>query len=222
VRTFIAVAFLVGINIFSSPALAGQEVSSAHRTKPGSVCGDESSGLPDFYYESVLTFIKPPEWEHGVIKVLVGGETKLGLWTDGKTFKLWTNKSEKKMHDVLFGLDESCKLPSDPKDAYKLLNINWESKELSASQFARLHREFSAALTKYNDKIQLRYSSIMAAHSTVLFLDATSYSVVYDNGYEHVQVLATKQEGYLDPMIAWVSRLRKLGENSFHRSIWSE
>lgn len=221
-RTLIAVAFLVGINVFSSPVLSGQDERSAHRTNPGGVCGDESSGLPDFYYETILTFIKPPEWEHGIIKILVGGETKLGLWTDGKTFKLWTNKSENKIHDVLFGLDEHCTLPSDPKDAYRFIKINWESKELSAAQFARLHSEFSLALTKYSNKIQQRYSSIITTRSTVIFLDATSHLVVYDNGYEQVQILATKQDDYSNPLIAWVGRLQKLGEASFHRSIWSK
>jgi hypothetical protein len=47
---------------------------SMKRLNPGSPCGDQSKGLPDFYREAVLSYIEPPDWKHSLIRISVGGE----------------------------------------------------------------------------------------------------------------------------------------------------
>jgi len=165
----------------------------------------------------------PPEWKHGLIRVMVGGEIKLALWTDGEKFKLWTDKpdiAQKNIYQFLLDLDQTCRLPPDPRDAFELLKINWQSKDLSAAQFAQLHRDFTGALSKYVVRIQGRYAGMIATRMKIISLDAEAYSIIYDNSYEHIQMLATNRNSDVDPMVDWADSLRKLGEDSFHQAIW--
>lgn len=53
--------------------------------------GNQSKGVSNFYYEAVLERIEPPSSGRPLIKIVVGGEIKLGLWTDGEKFELLTN-----------------------------------------------------------------------------------------------------------------------------------
>lgn len=71
--------------LFVTRPLPAQEPA---RTNPGTICGDQSKGLPDFYYEAVLARIDPPDWKKSVIRITVGQEEKLALWSDGKTFQV--------------------------------------------------------------------------------------------------------------------------------------
>jgi hypothetical protein len=224
-RMSISVGLVLSLGLISSPELNGQERHLQPPSNPAGVCGNESSGLPDFYYDAVLSRIKPPEWEHGLIRVMVGGEIRLGLWTDGEKFRLWTEKPDipqKNINQFLHDLDQACQLPPDPGDAFKLLKINWESKDLSAAQFGQLHSDFTGALSKYVEKIRGRYAEMIATRMKIVSLDAEACKVSYDNSYEHIQVFATNRNGDVDPMIDWVHRVRKLAENSFHRPIWRE
>jgi len=222
-RTFLAVALFLSISVLSSAQLKGQDPQPQLRRNPAAVCGDQSQGLPDFYYDAVLSLIMPPEWKHGLIRVMVGGEIKLALWTDGEKFKLWTDKpdiAQKNIYQFLLDLDQTCRLPPDPRDAFELLKINWQSKDLSAAQFAQLHRDFTGALSKYVVRIQGRYAEMIATRMKIISLDAEAYSISYDNSYEHIQMLATNRNSDVDPMVDWADSLRKLGEDSFHRAIW--
>jgi hypothetical protein len=191
------------------------------KSNPGSVCGDESKALPDFYYDAVLESIKPPDWQKALISLAEGGERKLVLWTDGEKFKLWTDTPDKKSIDgFLLDLDQACRLPADPKDAVALIKFKWESKELSSEQFAQLHREFTNALPRYVSNAQERYDSLVKTRMHTVWLDAIRYPIVYDNHDEHVEI-----EAYYvleDPVVKWVLNLKKLGEDSFDRSFGSQ
>src|SRR5208283_2533631 len=170
-RTFLAVALFLSISVLSSAQLKGQDPQPQLRRNPAAVCGDQSQGLPDFYYDAVLSLIMPPEWKHGLIRVMVGGEIKLALWTDGEKFKLWTDKpdiAQKNIYQFLLDLDQTCRLPPDPRDAFELLKINWQSKDLSAAQFAQLHRDFTGALSKYVVWIQGRYAEMIATRMKII------------------------------------------------------
>lgn len=204
--------------VFSGPRLHAQHQHSA--TNPGSPCGDRSKGVPDFYYNAVLGELTPPGWGKSLIRINVGAETKLDLWTNGEKFLLWTNVNPKSIGDFLNGLDQSCQLPPDPAEAVALMKIQWESKEISSEQFADLHSSFTDALVQYASKVQKRYGSLIGKHLSTIHLDAEGYSIVYDNSHEHVALFAwNENDDYpLNPLIVWVHELQKLAEQSFHRS----
>jgi hypothetical protein len=99
------------------------------------------------------------------------------------------------------------------------MNLKWESKELSADQFAQLHRDFTSALAQCVAKMQDRYSSIKSTRLYVVHLDSEGYSIVYNNSHEHVDLEAwsENEDHPVSPMIDWVHELQKLAEDSFHR-----
>lgn len=223
-RTSFVVSLALLAAVILPPRLQGQEPQAQPQKNPAAVCGDESRGLPDFYYGAVLSYVEPPEWRHGLIKIVVGGDVKLALWTDGQKFKLWTDKpdiSQKSIGLFLEDLDQACRLPPDPHDAFALLKISWESRDLSADQFAQLHRDFTKGLSQYGSEIQGRYPGMISKRAWVIHLDAIQHSVIYDNSYEHVELRVWEDtEKEADPMLKWVHEFRKLAETSFHRQIW--
>jgi|SRR5277367_2149268 len=222
-RIFVPVALVLCGVAVTSPLLNAQVSQDQAQSNPAAACGGQSRGLPDFCYDGVLSLIKPPEAQHHLIEIMAGGETRLVLWTDGQMFKLWTNKvvtPQKNIGQFLLELDQGCHLPPDPQDAFALLKMTWESKDLSAAQFARLHRGFTEALSKYAANMQGRYAKTIATRTSIVSLDADAYSIIYDNSYEHVHLDATNRDGDTDPVVVWARGLQKLGEESFHRPIW--
>jgi hypothetical protein len=222
-RIFVAVALILCGVVATSPLLNAQVSQAQARSNPAAPCGDQSRGLPDFYYDAVLSLIKPPEAHHHLVQIMAGGEIKLVLWTDGQKFKLWTNKlvtPQKNIGQFLLDLDQDCRLPPDPQDAFALLKMTWESKDLSAAQFAQLHLGFTEALAKYGANIQGRYAEMIATRTSVVFFEADAYSIIYDNSYEHVQMHATNRNDDLDPIVDWARRLQKIGEDGFQRPFW--
>jgi len=198
-------------------------VQEQARTNPGTVCGDRSNGLPDFYYEAVIARIEPPDWKKSLIRITVGQEKKLALSSDGKNLKLWTETPEitqKSIGDFLLDLDQSCRLPADPAAAAAFIKVKWESSDLSSPQFGQIHRDFTEALSHYVAKIQNRYDSIIATRLFVVHLDSEGYSIVYDNSYEHLELEGwNMNDEPINPMLSWVHQLRKLAEEKFKRPI---
>jgi hypothetical protein len=197
-------------------------VQEATRTNPGTVCGDRSNGLPDFYYESVIARIEPPDWKKSLIRISVEKERKLALWSDGKNFKLWAGTPEitqKSIGDFLLDLDQSCRLPADPAAAAAFIKIKWESSDLSAPQFEQIHRDFTEALSHYVARIQNRYGGIIATRLFVVHLDSEGYSIVYDNSYEHLQLeVWNMNDEPNNPMLDWVHGFKRLAEEKFKRA----
>ena len=206
--------------LFATGPLPAQEPG---RTNPGTVCGDRSKGLPDFYYEAVIARIEPPDWKKSLIRITVGEEKKLALWSDGKTFKLWTFTSEiaqKNINDFLLDLDQSCRLPADPSEAAALIKVKWESSNLSSPQFEKIHRDFTEALSHYVAKTQDRYDGLIATRLRVVHLDAEGYSIVYDNSYEHLELVVWNMNDQpINPMLSWVHQLQALAEEKFMRPV---
>lgn len=222
-RAVIASTLVLCLGVLTTSSVNSQEPKAQLQKTPAAVCGDQRAGLPDFYYDGVLSLIKPPQWRRGLIQIMVGGQIKLGLWTDGQEFQSWTNTldiSQKNIGQFLLDLAQTCRLPPDPADAAPLIKINWESKDLSATHFAQLHRDFTRALSRYVANIQGRYAGMIATGTYIVSLDADAYRIDYDNSYEHVQIDATNRNSDLDPMVDWARELQKLGEESFHKPIW--
>jgi len=206
------------IIIFAGTGLQAQEQKS--QTNPGSACAEQSKGVPDFYYDAALKDITPPNWVKSLVRISVGGEIKLDLWTDGQKFLLWTNTNPQTVGDFLNGLDQSCSLPSDPSEAVTLMKVHWESTEISPEEFANLHRTFTSALMKYTSMMQSRYSSAIENRLSSVHLDAEGYPILYDNSHERVELFAWNESNQrpLNPLINWVHRLQRLAEDRFHRS----
>jgi hypothetical protein len=198
------------------------------QTNPGKPCGEESVNIPAYYYESVLSRIelKAPAGR-ALIKIAVGADIKLILWTDGEKYQLWTDVPEVSQGNIdafLDHLDDICQLPPDPWDAAAMIKITWEHKDLSAAQFAKIHRDFTEALSKYVAKIQDRYSPLITTKQSLIYLDAWRHPIVYDNGdSEHIELrvwdVAASDKA---PLLAWVRELQKLGADSFHRQFWAK
>jgi hypothetical protein len=207
--------------LFLVPSVQGQHQPRQRRTNPPAPCGDESRAIPDFYYQAVVDRFKPPGYEKALIKIAVGSAIKIFLLTDEEKFELWTETPvtpQKNVHDFLLDLDQSCRLPPDPADAAALVKVTWESRELSAAQFAQLHRDFMSALSQYVSKIQERYGS----REMVEYLDAIRFPIVYENEYEHIEVDVWNDPRQYKPMLDWIHELQKLAEDSFHHPIWRE
>jgi hypothetical protein len=195
------------------------------RTNPGKACGVQSKGLPDFYHEAVLALIKPPNWEGSLFRIMiVSGERKLALWTDGEAFKLWTETPDipkKNIDDFLFRLDEKCVLPADPREAVALLRIKWQSVDLSAAQFAKIHADFVNALSQFVSSVGGRYDETMKSKGRVFYLHTVVYRVAYynDRDYDPIEISVWNDPDLHEPMLAWIHQLQKLGEDSFHHPI---
>jgi hypothetical protein len=218
-------AFVMAFAICPAAALHAEQLQkqtrNPRRTNPASACGDDSRGVPDFYYEAVLARIKVPDRQNRLIRITVSEEIELVLWTDGEKFELWTDTLDTPQKDVrkfLDDLDGSCRLPPDPAAA-ALIKVKWESKSLSSDQFAQIHNDFMKALTQYVAKIRERFDPLMATKMSAVYVDASYYPIVYDNAYEHAEVEPwdVPDNGVVSPMINWVHQLQKLVEDSFHR-----
>jgi len=193
------------------------------RHNPGLSCGDQSKGLPDSYYEAVLAHIKPPGYQRWLVSLTLNGEVKIILAMTADKFELWTdvlNLPQGNINKFLLELDQSCRLPADPADAAALINVKWESKELSPTQFSQFHHEFTEAASSYLSKAQEIYGSLAANRSRTIYLDSSYLWIFYENQEQHIelQVLRTADgEKATDPMLRWGYRVSKLAEESFRQ-----
>ena len=85
VRTFVGTSASVIALVFW-PTPTPQNQRPQMQSNPGKACAERSKGLPDFYYEAVLERVRPPDWKKLLVRIIVGGERKLALWTDGDKF----------------------------------------------------------------------------------------------------------------------------------------
>ncbi|MGB2677251.1 MAG: hypothetical protein WAN12_09230 [Candidatus Acidiferrum sp.] len=179
--------------------------------------------LTDAYYDAVVDRIEAPGKFDALITITTGRELKLVLRTDGEKFELLTNTFDnpnEHVHSVLDALAQSCRLPPDPKDAVALLKVKWETKELSSAQFAKMHGDFLVALSEYVSNTKERSKWMMETRLSGIYLDAWSFSIVYDNHTQHIQLVAwdvAEENNKLDPIANWGHELQKLAEESFHR-----
>jgi hypothetical protein len=214
---------LVAAGVIAFMALFPKVVQdTGNRTNPGSTCGDRSPGLPDFYDQAVLKYIEPPNWKHSLVRIAVGGSVKLDLWTDGERFKLWTDTLvPENVTKFLLELDQSCRLPADPAEAAHLIKTSWQSADLTASEFMEIHHEFTTAASRYVGSAQGTYDSMMRQKATVIYLDSTSFPIVYDSGFQHIELEVWNDPKAEQPILEWVFKLKRLAEDRFHRPIWN-
>src|SRR5208282_1409762 len=221
IRIVAAVTFLA-----LSPALARAQHKTLPKTNPGLPCGSRSASVPDSYDQAVLNGIKPPveEGKHQVITIMVGREIPIMLQTDGEKFAIRTAApqiTQKNIYAFLDDLNGSCRLPADPDDAIKLIPFKWESEDLTADEFGRLHSDFSKALLQHVSNMGDEYRSIIESRMTLIFLDSTCYSIAYDNqNNADFKIEVCEGDKPPNPMVEWVRRLHVFAESKFHRPIW--
>jgi hypothetical protein len=179
------------------------------------------------YYDDVVRAIHPPFPASQGITILVGDEKKLVLHTDGEKFQLWTDTLDmpaKNIWTFLNDLDDACHLPLNPADVVGLLKVKWQSQEISRAEFERLHTDFMTALAQYASGVQKKSAYFLATRAEAFYLDASDYTIVYDNTYQHFQIQApdVPDDHKVDPMIEWVHELQKAAEDSFHRPFGRE
>ena len=167
---------------------AAQPQQKQAPSKSGWKCGSRVDQLPYYYEEAALENIEPPEWRHGLIRISVGTETRMDLWTDGETFKLWTMSILFRGVDTfLLGLNKVCRLPMEPDHASDLIKVKWESVDLTAAQFEQIHQDFTSALAQYDSGAQARYGDMIATKMRVDYVDTSDFRIVYDNSHEHIE-----------------------------------
>jgi len=186
------------------------------------LCEDQRKALPDSYPEAVLARIRPPNSQDFLVSINLAGDPKLMLGTTGDHFQLWTyipDLGGKNVREFLKDLADSCRLPFLPGEAAALVKVKWESKELSATQFDQIHREFTRAASAYLSKAQNRYGPLLKTKMLTTHLDALYFEITYDNQDEHFE-LRVWDEGdkSTDPMVKWGHDVLRLAAQSFHRS----
>ena len=222
IRIVAAVTFLA-----LSPALARAQHKTLPKTNPGLPCGSDGASVPYSYDQAVLDAIKPPveQGKRQLITIMVGREKPIVLQSDGEKFAIRTATpqiTQKNIYAFLDDLNDSCRLPADPDDAIKLIPVKWESEDLTADEFGRLHSDFSKALLQYVSNIADKYRSIIASRMTLIFLDSTCYSIAYDNqNNADLKIEVCEGDKPPNPMVEWVHGLHVFAESKFHRPIWN-
>ena len=186
------------------------------------VCNGERNWHPGhWYYQEVWDHILPEDKPNSVIVITISAyfDSKLILRAKDKNrFELLRLEPSPNLFQSLDDLDKSCRLPADPMEAIKLLNIRWETTEISSSLFENLHRGLTAALTEYIADSQNRHKSILADGGVVI-LHGREYDITYDNdGYEHIQVEVndgTDTSGKTFPLSGWVRATIIFSEDRF-------
>lgn len=204
--------------ILCLPHLALGQQPRDQRRNPASTCGDQSLGIPDFYYQAVVAQWDPPGFQKSLIRISEGAEIKIVIMTNGDKFEIWTDTPEtpqKNVNRFLLNLDQACRLPPDPADAAKLIHVSWDSRALTSEEFAQEHEDFTRALATYTTKMQDRYKTLMATRMLSLYTDAIWYPIMYYNNHEQVEVEAWDVN--TDPVANWVHQLKKLAEEKFRR-----
>jgi hypothetical protein len=124
---------------------------------------------------------------------------------------------------TLHQLEDTCQLPGDPAEALRMLDIQWETREIDASQFEKFHRGFTEALKAYVLDSQTRYRSVLDGDIGSM-LDGDGWDVAYDNhGFEHIYVIAAARKdknGKLLPLPLWAHDTVDFAESLFaHRPV---
>jgi len=187
-------------------------------TQAASAAKCAAGKIDPYYFEvAVLKAIQPPEWRHGLIRIAVGSETKVSLWSDGQKFELWTaNVRFTDVARLVENLRDACRLPANEWEVAALMHIKWEHVDLSAEQFRELHESLIRGLSDYVLAAQQRYPP----NTTVIYLDATIFTLVYDNGYEKIEADVPDDPEQHQQLRAWIHYLQTLAETKFHRSVW--
>jgi len=192
-------------------------------------CDDQSHALDSgVYVYSALDQIWPPDFpvSGGItIAVLVNVKSgsKLFLHTDGSTFELWMGTAQVPKNNVwtfLRDVADSCRLPRDPGEAVRLLNVRWEVKAVQQAQFQHLHGEFLTSLAEYASTVRERSDYFMATGLMGFPVDASKFEVIYDNSRQHFKIdeWDLPIDGHTSPIIKWVHELQGVAEEKFHAS----
>jgi len=149
-----------------------------------------------------------------------GSKAFLRAQDDGK-YQFWLGTAQVptgNVVDFLGDLADSCRLPPDPADAVKLLNIHWDVKELSRSQFEQMHSTFMTALSDYFSTVRERSAYFLAKKRVGGGVDASGYVIIYNNSWEHLKIdeLDLPINGQTTSMIKWVHEFQREVEQAFH------
>lgn len=216
---------VLAVLLLSSPCIQEQ---SNNAPEPFVNCEAQKGALRSGAYGyAVMNHIWPPAFpvSFGItIAVQLTPQMKVFLHTNGDRFELWMGTAQvpgNNVWDFLGDLADSCRLPPDPADAVKLLNIRWEVKELQQKQFEQLHKDFMAALRGYVSMVQGRSAFFMAHKLKGGGVDSGIYPIVHDNSWEHFEIdeWNLPVDGQITPMVKWVRELQRFAGASLHRSL---
>lgn len=212
------------MRIVLSVVLLCSMVSYGRGEAPLANCPDQGHGsLTEAYYRTVLErALRPPSWQTALITIsvsVVGSETKFIVREQTGKFELLRGMPRNDIHAFLTTLDASCHLPANPIETADQIKVTWDSKELSAANFNKLHREFTSALLRYVSEIQAQYPGLLARRSAFINFHVAQYSITYDNkSNKHLEIRAddvTSPTGKKDPIVGWARAIVDLGKERF-------
>ena len=190
-------------------------------------CEDMSHAIESgAYVYAAVKQIWPPSFgtAQGVsISVEVKPAIKVILHTADGKYELWMDSvgASKDVWQFLEDQANACRLPPDPSNAVKLLNVSWEHRDLSQAQFEKLHEHFLAALTAYIRSVSERSSYFMRTGFQGGGVDASTSQIVYDNSWQHLEITEWNLpiEGRTTPMNKWVQEFSLFADGTFQHHI---
>jgi len=185
-------------------------------------CEEQANAIASgTYIYAVMDRIWPADLRIGIsVAVQFNFGRKVILYYDGEKYDLWLGIAgvpNENVWNFMGDIADSCKLPPDPAEAVKLLKVHWEERHLQQAQFEQLHRDFLTAFTQYSSTVKERSAYSMATGLFAVPLDATGYTIVYDNSWEHFKIEELSlTNGQKTPLVNWVQEFRSFAEQTFH------
>jgi hypothetical protein len=205
------------------PILIFHTIFIATRASASDDC--EASHTPEWltyeaavYKAEVWRLIHPSERSLISISTFVSGDdTKYVIREKAPgQFELLRAQSKIHTYEFILNLASSCKLPISPAETVKLMNVQWNSISLTTTEFERLYKDFSKALSQYTSNVISRASK----DGDRITLHSKLYIVSFDTaGFEEFEIRAfdaRANDGKIeDPIGRWAAELMQLGSKTF-------
>ena len=195
--------------LLQASILVGQDVKPAG-------CAKEPGLGTGWYAGVVWERIEPPGFRGGriVITINLDPQSKLLLIAKDGRFELWRGTLSQNIYGLVNDLDKACRLPLNPALAVSLVEVDWKSLEITPAEFAALHGDLTAGLSRSISAAQSRYGPELRGGGRMV-LHAKQYTILYDNsGYEHFEFRVDDYAPDDNPLVNWVHRVETLSEKA--------
>jgi hypothetical protein len=156
------------------------------------------------YQRSVLALVHPKDRSMITLSVFVTANLPkvfLRMKAPG-TFELLRALPSESAGAFVARLEASCQLPLSPREAAPLMDLRWEHKPISQSQFMAFYNDFTKALSTYVRNVADR----PAKGGDRIMLHSQEFSVSFEtSGFENFEITAVgggDAEGNPDDLMA--------------------
>jgi len=206
--------YFMAVGILCSSTLYGQG------SLPSVACPSGGHVASEWYVEMLLRHLAPPEPDTGPsriirMEIVATGRPKLVLQTDGKVYELFRGSISQNIYQVVEEMDRSCRLPPNPENALKPIDVKWEHSAVAPDDFTKTHGAFAGALASYGSIVRDRYVPLLKDGLAYAYVHTPEYRIVYDNRWEHIEIEAwdaVPPHERMDPIIAWAHAVEELAK----------